>query len=269
MHAKDLAQVAGTTVRTIRYYHQLGLLSIPEPVTTWRSYGFVHLSRLMRIRWLVESGVPLSEVPHLLRAPGTADERSMAVDDLGAVVASIDTKIATLEAQRMQVATMLDRVRAHGRLSPLPASVLQLYAALLERDLPEALVDAMARERDLLEMACYRGALPSDAVIVVDAMCEGGLDELCEMWRQAHEIDVRAHATGLTEPLRAQVRQVVRQVLELAHDVAPAATTRLMARATEMNRPVVRAAIDLAYPSPTYRYFVHCVAAVATEQGAA
>src|SRR6478609_356988 len=135
MRIKDLASLSGTTVRTIRYYHQLGLLAVPDADTTWRAYGFAHLTRLMRIRWLVESGVPLAEVPHMLRPPGSPDERGMVIEDLGAVLASIDGKIAVLTTQRARVETLLDRVSTHGRLSPLPWPVVRVYAALLERPL--------------------------------------------------------------------------------------------------------------------------------------
>ena len=66
--------------------------AVPDEGTTWRSYGFAHLTRLMRIRWLVESGVPLAEVPHMLRPPGTADERRVVIEDLDAVLCSIDAQ---------------------------------------------------------------------------------------------------------------------------------------------------------------------------------
>lgn len=108
---------------TIRYYHQRGLLTVPEPGTTWRSHGFVHLSRLRRIRRLVESGVPLAEVPQMLRPPGSADERSLVIEDLDAVLDSIDQKITLLSAQRERVQILSERVTAHGRPSPDPAVV--------------------------------------------------------------------------------------------------------------------------------------------------
>src|SRR6478672_974082 len=133
MRAEDLASLAGTTVRTIRYYHQLGLLAVPDEGTTWRSYGFAHLTRLMRIRWLVESGVPLAEVPHMLRPPDTADERRVVIEDLDAV-------LAALTFQRSRVSVLLERVSTQGRLSPLPATLERLYAVMLQRPLPPAVV---------------------------------------------------------------------------------------------------------------------------------
>lgn len=267
MRAKDLATLAGTTVRTIRYYHQQGLLAVPESETTWRSYGFAHLTRLMRIRWLVDSGVPLAEVPHMLRPANSIDEPSMVCEDLKAVLGSIDEKIAHLAVQREHVQTLLARVRDHGRLSPLPPSLLRLYGTLLQRPMPPALAEAVAHERDLLEFACYRNAMPADVVTLVEALGEADLHELCDLWEECHEVDQAAKG-GLTGPLRDRIRDVVDRTFELADRVAPEATDRLLARALELQRPLVRAAVDLAYPSPTYRHILACVGMVATQRGA-
>lgn len=69
----------------------------------------------MRIRWLVEPGVPLAEVPHMLRPPGSLDERSTVIEDRDAVLASIDEKIAGLAAKRSRVATFLDRATTRNK----------------------------------------------------------------------------------------------------------------------------------------------------------
>ena len=162
MRAKDLASLAGTTVRTIRYYHQLGLLAVPDEGTTWRSYGFAHLTRLMRIRWLVESGVPLAEVPHMLRPPGTAGRARDGRSRTWTPCSPRSTpSSAALTAQRSRVSALLERVSTQGRLSPLPPTLVRLYAVMLQRPLPPAVVEAMRRERDLLELACYSGAMPA------------------------------------------------------------------------------------------------------------
>ncbi|MDQ2757260.1 MAG: MerR family transcriptional regulator [Actinomycetota bacterium] len=263
MNVKDLADLAGTTVRTVRYYHQLGLLSVPERGTTWRSYGFTHLTRLMRIRWLVESGVPLGEVPHLLRAPVGADERTLVVEDLDAVLASIEDKISGLSAQRRQVQVLVDRVRTHGRLSPLPEPIVAFYDALLQHPLPPAMVEAIRRERELLELACYRAAVPDDVVALVQAMGEGDIDELLGLWQDCHRIDEAAGGARLTPELRGRADEVVAHVVALADRVAPEATGRLLARAAELDRPAIRAAVDLAYSSATYRHVVSAVVALA------
>jgi DNA-binding transcriptional MerR regulator len=58
----ELAELAGVTRRTVRYYVQRGLL--PTPLGTGRGphYTQAHLERLIRIRTLQETGVPLSKI---------------------------------------------------------------------------------------------------------------------------------------------------------------------------------------------------------------
>ena len=268
MRAKDLASLAGTTVRTIRYYHQLGLLAVPDEGTTWRSYGFAHLTRLMRIRWLVESGVPLAEVPHMLRSPGSADERGMVIEDLDAVLSSIDAKLAALTFQRSRVSVLLERVSTQGRLSPLPATLERLYAVMLQRPLPPAVVEAMRRERELLELAAYTGAMPQDVVTLVDALSEHDLDQVCDIWEEIYRLD-----TASRGPLEGQVRsrivELVHRTVDLASQAEPDATRRLLARAADLDRPAVRAAVGLAYPSVVYRQFLAGLVTVAKAQSAA
>lgn len=264
MRVKDLASLSGTTVRTIRYYHQLGLLAVPDSSTGWRAYGFAHLTRLMRIRWLVEAGVPLAEVPHMVRLPGSADERVMVEEDLDAVLASVEEKIGVLTAQRDRVQVLRQRVRTHGRLSPLPPSVVRVYAALLERPLPPGTLEAMSRERDLLELACYRGALPSDLTALLEAVTEDDLDELVSLWGSCHSLATAARP-GPPGPFRQQVLELVRRTVDLATRIQPDATARLLQRATDLDRPAVRAAVDLAYPLPFYREFVRGFMTIAEE----
>ena len=68
----ELAELGGVTRRTVRYYVQRGLL--PTPLGTGRGphYTAAHLERLMHIRRLQETGVPLAEAAaRLERMPQT------------------------------------------------------------------------------------------------------------------------------------------------------------------------------------------------------
>ncbi len=66
MHVKELARIAGTTPRAVRHYHHLGLLEIPPTVRGRREYGVEHVARLMRIRWLADGGLSLTQVADML-----------------------------------------------------------------------------------------------------------------------------------------------------------------------------------------------------------
>lgn len=267
MRVKDLADLADTTVRTIRYYHQLGLLSVPSAGSGWRSYGFAHLTRLMRIRWLVESGVPLAEVPHMLRRPEGDDERAVVLDDLQAVLRSMDERIELLRSQRAQVETLLARVTEHGRLSPLPPPLVRMYAALLARPLSPSVVEAVAKERDLLELVAYRGALPDDLLTLADALSDNDINVLCDLWEEMHGLE-EAASGALTDDLRARVRDLAARTVAAAEHADPVATRHLLDRASHLERSKVRAVLDLAFPSPVTRAFLHDLATLSDPGGA-
>lgn len=67
---EELAQQAGVSPRTVRYYVQRGLL--PAPVFRGRdtAYGAEHLNRLRAIRRLQERHLPLDEIQSLLDSTG-------------------------------------------------------------------------------------------------------------------------------------------------------------------------------------------------------
>ena len=81
MRVAKIAELTGTTVRTVRYYHSLGLLPVPAERGGWRDYELAHVARLSRIRWLVRAGVSLEAVGRILDesdgagGPGPGDGR--------------------------------------------------------------------------------------------------------------------------------------------------------------------------------------------------
>ncbi|MBW5421208.1 MerR family transcriptional regulator [Streptomyces sp. BG9H] len=61
---RQLAELAGTTTKTVRHYHDLGLLEEPERASNgYKRYGVSHLVRLLRIRRMTDLGVALADVP--------------------------------------------------------------------------------------------------------------------------------------------------------------------------------------------------------------
>jgi DNA-binding transcriptional MerR regulator len=58
----ELADRAGVSRRTVRYYVQRGLLPAPAGLGRGKHYGASHLARLLQIRELQAAGVPLEEI---------------------------------------------------------------------------------------------------------------------------------------------------------------------------------------------------------------
>ena len=121
----QLASYAGVTIRAVRHYHQVGLLPEPERnASGYRTYDVNAVVRLIRIRTLVEAGVPLARVQHLLDADTAAfAEATVQIDrELRARIRGLQEhrrRIASLAsgdslAVPDEVADYLDKVRAIG-----------------------------------------------------------------------------------------------------------------------------------------------------------
>lgn len=65
----ELAERGGVSRRTVRYYVRRGLLPAPTGTGRGKHYTDAHLSALIRIRELQESGVPLAEIQQRLVDP--------------------------------------------------------------------------------------------------------------------------------------------------------------------------------------------------------
>ena len=95
MRSGEVARLAGVSVRTLRHYHQIGVL--PEPHRRgggYRDYDVHDLIRLLRIRRLASLGIPLERIPALL------DEDQDAGDVLAELDGELADQIARLTRQR-------------------------------------------------------------------------------------------------------------------------------------------------------------------------
>ncbi len=98
----QLAAYAGVSVRTVRWYHQRGLL--PEPsrdASGYRRYNGQAVIDLVRISTLAGAGVPLARVGELLEADEA--EFKTAVTELDAELA---TRISELQQRRADLAQL-------------------------------------------------------------------------------------------------------------------------------------------------------------------
>ncbi|MGW0027511.1 MerR family transcriptional regulator [Rhodococcus sp. NPDC003383] len=162
MRISELAQAAETTVRTVRHYHRLGLL--PEPPRSsngYRVYSLGDLVRLMRIRWLARSGVPLGSVATVL---GAADDTDDLGADLEALLADIDEQLRSLQVKRDSLAAMLDLHRRGEPLSPLAAPLAQAFTELVDGETDPRVRELFVRERDSWEILALSGQTPQPFV---------------------------------------------------------------------------------------------------------
>lgn len=136
---RELADLAGTTVNTVRHYHRLGLLSEPDrTVNGYKHYGVAHLVRLLRIRRLAALGVPLADIAVVAQG---GDETPAALQE---VDARLTAQIAALQQARADIAAILrDGAPADGargfesvaaRLSEADRSILHISTRLYDQE---------------------------------------------------------------------------------------------------------------------------------------
>ena len=155
MRVSDAAKIAGCSVRTVRYYHNLGLLPVPTKQRgPWRDYEFADVARLIQIRSMAQAGMRLDDIRLELSAtetavmaavptpaaastqlvdaptaaPAVADPTDPADCDYeiyDQTLRSLDRQIAKLQQQRARLLEM--KQQAMMKSPPLSKTVHDLY----------------------------------------------------------------------------------------------------------------------------------------------
>ncbi|CAI9413814.1 MerR family transcriptional regulator [Nocardioides sp. T2.26MG-1] len=221
MRVAEIAELVGTSVRTVRYYHQIGLLPVPDEAGGYRDYDLRHVARLSRIRWLAASGVPLQAIAEMLAHDGQQPVREGVLTDLGATLAAVEEELAELTTRRDRLHDLIGSLRAGGPLSPAPAPVLAFYQEMEGRAPDERTRREVRRERDFVELAYFRGDVPAEAELLYL-----GLDEAA---RAASAAAFEGNSTAELTP------DVVERI---AADNAARIVARFTAGAEQHGRPV-------------------------------
>lgn len=124
----DLAIQAGVTVRTVRYYEEMGLLS-PVEVTSggFRLYSENDVARLSFIKRFKDLGFSLEDIHRLLSATQIGESRDQRIDAsyslLQKQLEQIKRKISELEESKLSIQNALQSLevcRTCGRESCPP-----------------------------------------------------------------------------------------------------------------------------------------------------
>ncbi|WP_433389527.1 MerR family transcriptional regulator [Micromonospora sp. KLBMP9576] len=169
---RELAEIAGTTLRTVRHYHRIGLLEEPQRAANgYKQYRIRHLVRLLRIRRLVDLGVPLADIAAMDNSVEGAERTFRALD------AELAASIERQQRIREELAGILE----HPGRADLPPGFGDLAGDLAED------------ERAFL-LVCSR---------VIEPSVLATLRETCTSTPTAAEKDLHA----LTEDASEQARQ--------------------------------------------------------------
>ncbi len=128
-----LAERAGTTVRTVRYYITQGLLTGPDARGRAAHYTVGHLDRLRLIRYLVGQHLPLREIRAFLTRLSPREQSDLLADMLDeptaiaplALPASMHD-VPTASASRAHPLRLLDEPMASAPLEQPPSMLTRL-----------------------------------------------------------------------------------------------------------------------------------------------
>lgn len=128
MRIGELAERAGTTTRTLRYYESRGLLAARRTENGYRTYNEDDLRLLRQIRTLQDFGFELEETRpfvECLRAGHPAgDSCPASLDVYRRKLDELDALVEQLQAVRGQVAAQLLRAEAELPGGPEPTCEL-------------------------------------------------------------------------------------------------------------------------------------------------
>lgn len=227
----QLAGYVGVTVRTVRHYHQLGLL--PEPArdaSGYRRYGADDVIMVRRISALARAGVPLARIASLLEAEPETFAAAIAEID-----AELDLRIAELRrrkadlaqlpsAERLcigdEVAEILDRERALG-ISERTVRVERDSWILLSAAYPDQLATSLELRRRCLDDEDYRALM-----LAMDAAIDWDVDDprLPELARVSMELLERLYPPAMAQEEAAAwdgTDQVTVDLLNQMNQVSP------------------------------------------------
>ncbi|WP_226366426.1 MerR family transcriptional regulator [Pseudonocardia sp. ICBG162] len=148
---REIAELAGTSLRAVRHYHEVGLLTEPaRRANGYKQYGVEHLVRLLRIKRLADLGFSLPQIAD------TLDDRDHPEQALRTLDAELAATVDRLQRARVELAAILDR-RAPA---DLPVELVPAQASSLT-DADRSLVLLMTRVMGPRKLAAY-GALLRD-----------------------------------------------------------------------------------------------------------
>ncbi|MFF0291202.1 MerR family transcriptional regulator [Streptomyces sp. NPDC005262] len=175
----QLARYVGVSTKTIRVYHDKGLLPDPDrDASGYRRYGANDAIDLIKIRTLAEAGVPLARIRELRSA--TDEEFQQA---LGEIDDELTARIHGLRATQGRL-----RRLAAGHLAPLPTEIGIHLEHLVRWGFTPRWVD-LQRDLWILVFATY----PDQAITLFHDQAETLADPALRMlfleYDRAHDLD--------------------------------------------------------------------------------
>jgi DNA-binding transcriptional MerR regulator len=138
---REIAELAGTSLRAVRHYHEVGLLEEPERRSNgYKQYGVRHLVRVLRIKRLTDLGFSLAQIEAM---GDTDDHPEQALRTLDAELAAT---IERLQRARVELGLIL-RESAPTDLPPELAGAASVEMSETDRSMTVVMSRVLGPER--------------------------------------------------------------------------------------------------------------------------
>lgn len=246
---REIAQLAGTTVRAVRHHHQIGLLDEPRRHSNgYKQYGVAHLVRALRIKRLTDLGFTLPQIAEM----GDTDRHPHQA------LRRLDTELARTLERVQRVRTELGRILDEAAPIDLPRELAAAISdmglsdadrsllVVMSRVLEPALLHAFATMLQTLATSPAASAfddLPADAD---DSTREGLAMSLLPL-----TLDVRSLLPGVPDPgVRSGAAAEAARTIDVAlRDLYNPAQVDVLHRVRRLRR-APRAALRTPDPTP-------------------
>ncbi len=111
---REIADLAGTTVRAVRHHHEIGLLDEPRRRTNgYKQYGVAHLVRALKIKRLTDLGFSLPQIAEM----GDTDRHPRQA------LRRLDSELAQTLERLLRVRADLRQILNHAAPTDLPSDL--------------------------------------------------------------------------------------------------------------------------------------------------
>ena len=200
---KQLADRAGVTVRTIRYYIQQGLLPAPDSHGPATRYGAAHLDRLHLIRRLQREHLPLAEIRRRLEVLKDGDVRRVLSE-------APPRKPSRSAAEYVREVLSRDRLGASGPSPLMPVPRVSLANAVAELSVHAA------NARQVAESVAPAPSEPSNAGARETLEPRPHVESRSTWERIGLTSDIELH---VRRPLSREQNRQLEQLLRVARDL--------------------------------------------------
>jgi DNA-binding transcriptional MerR regulator len=211
---RRLAQLGGTTVKTIRHYHEIGLLDEPERARNgYKQYGTAHLVRVLQIARLRDLGMGLAQIAEL-----EGSEEAFAE-----TLQQLDAQLAESISHQQQLRAEIAELLRHGSTPDTPAGFTGVAGMLSPADRAMIMVSSrFFHDRGVQDMREIVAAHQEADDEFDDLPGDAGQDEIRDVAARLApmlESIYAEHPGSRTPPLSARtgdsLRDLARAVTEL------------------------------------------------------